>query len=167
MKRKENERNIVVNYDQEKQKYSFEKSNQNLHPNFQIAPIALRRNDIISYSTTPVQNKQILFWKFIYNSSSNNKESTFDNVLIQNLDKERIQLKTKRRIELERLANSLKINVDKIPSVNTNDFDSFIKSTVRKLLWSFRKKQTHWHYRSEWVRKNFFTKGAFWIESEL
>jgi len=128
----ENERNIVVNYDQEKQKYSFEKSNQNLHPNFQIAPIALRRNDIISYSTTPVQNKQILFWKFIYNSSSNNKESTFDNVLIQNLDKERIQLKTKRRIELERLANSLKINVDKIPSVNTNDFDSFIKSTVRK-----------------------------------
>ena len=30
------------------------------------------------------------------------------------------------------MANSLKINVDKIPSVNTNDFDSFIKSTVRK-----------------------------------
>ena len=127
-----NERNIVVSFDKEKERHIYEKSHQKLHPNFQIAPIALRRNDIISYSNTPVQSKQVLFWKFIYNSSSTDNENTFDNVLIQNLDKERIQLKTKSRNEIENLAKYLKIDVEKIPSSSSNDYNNFIKHTVRK-----------------------------------
>lgn len=127
-----NERNIGVSFDDEKAIYKYEKSYQKLHPNFQIAPIALRRNDIISYSNTPVQSKQVLFWKFIYNSSSNDNENTFDNVLIQNLDKERIKLKTKRRNEIENLAKYLKIDIEKIPSTNSNDYNSFVKHKVRK-----------------------------------
>ncbi len=136
-----NERNIIVTFDKEKDKYKFEKSYQKLHPNFQIAPIALRRNDIISYSNTPVQSKQVLFWKFIYNSSSTDNQNTFDNVLIQNLDKERIQLKTKRRNEIENLAKSLKIDVENIPSANTNEYNHFVKHKVRKGL-------TNGQYRS-------------------
>ncbi|GAK97213.1 hypothetical protein JCM19294_1259 [Nonlabens tegetincola] len=127
-----NERNINVSFDEDKQKLKFEKSNKSLHPNFQIAPIALRRNDIISYSTTPVQNKQILFWKFIYNSSSNDNENSIDNVLIQNLDTERIELKSKRRIEFENLAKSLKTEINNIPKINTNEYEAFVKNKIRK-----------------------------------
>ena len=85
----ENERDIIVQYDEDKQKINLSKSKNGLHPDFRIAPIVLRRNDIITYSSTPIQRKQVLFWSFIYSTYNDNEEGNLDKVQIQNLEKER------------------------------------------------------------------------------
>jgi recombinational DNA repair ATPase RecF len=125
----EYERNIVVQYNEEKQKVVFTKSINGLHPNFHIAPIVLRRNDIITYSSTPIQRKQMLFWSFIYSTNNDTEEGNSDVVQIQNLEKERIQLKKIRRELQEILSNSLKIPLEEIPLPN-NEFNSFVKNKI-------------------------------------
>ena len=125
------ERFIKPIYDELSDNYKLEKSFIGAHPFFQVAPIALRRNDIITYSTTPVQKKQILFWKFIYqteDSKPKEKEtSLLDNVQIQNLEKERINLKKNRRKQQSSLANKLGIAVNEIPFSDRVDFETFIR----------------------------------------
>jgi len=127
-----NKRNIVVSFDNEQEKFLLNKSNKELHPNFQIAPIVLRRSDIINYATTPVQRKQVLFWSFIYKTSSGQEANNInDKVLIQNLEKDRISIKTKRRKINEELAETLKITESDIPT-KKQEILSFIKKNIRK-----------------------------------
>jgi len=126
----ENQRDIIVSYDKQKEKTITSKSNNQLHPDFRIAPIALRRSDIITYSSTPTQRKQILFWSFIYSNSNDQNEGNLDKVQIQNLDKERIRLKTNRRELQEKLSKLLKIPIEEIP-LTENEFSSFIKNKIR------------------------------------
>lgn len=126
-----NKREIIVHFDVEKETYTLSKSVNKLHPNFQIAPIVLRRSDIINYSSTPIQKKQILFWSFIYKSDNLELvENLNDKVLIQNLEKDRIRLKSLRREKIKNLANFLKLSDSEIPSLR-NEFISFIKNKIR------------------------------------
>ncbi|SDL36217.1 AAA domain-containing protein [Salinimicrobium catena] len=126
-------RTINVNYNEEKDKLVYSKAPTGIHHNFQIAPIVLRRNDIISYSTTPVQSKQLLLWKFIYKTEgATNEDHVIDHVQLQNLDKERIRLKGRRRKNLQNLAETLGMDPDKIPSAGSNDFSLFIKNNIRR-----------------------------------
>lgn len=127
----ENERDILVGYDEEKRRIKISKSYSKLHPNFQIAPIVLRRSDIITYSSTPTQEKQLLFWSFIYKTNNYKDEGNLDKVLIQNLEKDRIQIKKKRNTLQEKLAKLLKLPLEEIP-LNKNEFNSFIKNKIRK-----------------------------------
>lgn len=123
------ERNIEVQFVEEHQKYIYTKSNQELHPNFQIAPIVLRRNDIITYSSTPIQRKQVIFWSFIYSGKNNTEKGNLDQVEIQNLESERIELKTIRRGLQEKLSKALKISIKEIPT-DSISLSSFIKTKV-------------------------------------
>lgn len=126
----ENERNIIVQYDKDKQKVNLSKSKNGLHPDFQIAPIVLRRNDIITYSSIPTQRKQVLFWSFIYSTNNDNEEGNLDKVQIQNLEIERIQLKKNRRELQEELSMLLKMPTEEIPLLD-NELNTFIKNKIR------------------------------------
>lgn len=126
----ENERNIIVRYDEEKESIQLSKSNNKLHQSFRIAPIVLRRSDIINYSSTPSQRKQVLFWSFIYDSNNNNDEGNIDKVQIQNLEQERIKLKNNRRDKQEKLAKLLKIPFEEIP-LTIDRLNAFIKNDIR------------------------------------
>lgn len=130
-----NSRDVIVHFDDEKDKYVHKRSNAQFIRNFNIAPVALRRNDIITYSLTPSEKKQILFWSFIYRATIsdniiNEELDLVDQHQINELSTERIELKNK-RIELrDNLSTLLKIPVDEIP-ITGNTFDHFIKQKIR------------------------------------
>jgi recombinational DNA repair ATPase RecF len=135
-----NERNINVEYDYEKEKILY-KTSRGLNPFFRIAPIVLRRSDIINYSNTPTIKKQILFWSFIYNTEKlnpteiSNESLDKKNMFFANqLDNELLHLKNLRRSKLNEIANNLKISLDLIPTVGTNSFNQFVKEIIKKNL---------------------------------
>jgi hypothetical protein len=126
-----NDRDLFIKYDSEKEKNVASKSVIGLHPNFKIAPIALRRSDIISYSSTPTEKKQILFWSFIYGGMSDKLEESSDKILLHSLDKERIELKKKKAIFREELAYIFKIPLEETPN-SKNEVDKFVKDRILK-----------------------------------
>lgn len=129
------ERNILVSIEDDN-KVVFEKSNNQLHPLYKIAPFILRRTDITNYSTIPIQKKQLLFWSFIYDTSKDvkteHKSFSRDKALIQSLEIERLETKKLRNNKLTDLAKVLNIAEDSIPFGNQNEFLEFIKRNIRK-----------------------------------
>ncbi len=133
------ERLIEIHYDSEKEQMQYIKSNNQLNHYFKIAPLALRRNDIINYSLTSSKQKQILFWSFIYNiqNKPTKEVDISDKNFINELNNERLNLKTRRKEILELLSTELKIPIQEIPLIGIS-LDTFIKKEIRK---GFTKKQ--------------------------
>ncbi|AYM99181.1 AAA family ATPase [Chryseobacterium sp. 3008163] len=130
-----NSRDILVDFDIEKDKHIYSRSTNPLNKYFNIAPIALRRNDIITYSLTPSEKKQVIFWTFIYRTKfpidkTEEENDLVDNNLISELSSERLELKNKRKELREKLSDILKIPVEEIPIMGTV-FDQFIKEKIR------------------------------------
>jgi hypothetical protein len=125
-------RDINIVFDAEKEKNLYEPSINGINKHFQIAPIVLRRNDIINYSLTPSDKKQILFWSFIYNTKNSDKipEDIVDKNQLNELNKEKLSLKNKRREIISNLSNLLKIEIENIPLIG-NELDHFIKNKIR------------------------------------
>jgi hypothetical protein len=123
------ERDLFIRYDSEKEKNVVTKSVSGLHRNFKIAPIALRRNDIISYSSTPAEKKQILFWSFIYSKATDNPEEGYDKTLINSIENERIELKNKKKAIREELGAILKIPFEDTPS-SKYQVDEFVSAYI-------------------------------------
>jgi predicted ATP-dependent endonuclease of OLD family len=126
-----NERDLFISYDPDKEKNVVSKSANGLHPNYKVAPIALRRSDIISYSSTPTERKQILFWSFIYNKASDNLEEGYDKSLINSFENERIEIKKKKKTIREELADICKIPLEETPNSKI-EVDSFVKDRILK-----------------------------------
>lgn len=139
-----NVRSINVEYDYEKEKIIYN-TTRGLNPFFRIAPIVLRRSDIINYSNTPTIKKQILFWSFIYNTGKlnsleiNNESLDKKNVFFENhLDNELLHLKNLRRNRLNKIAINLKISLDLIPQVGSDSFNLFVKEKIKKNLSNYQ-----------------------------
>ena len=113
------ERLIEIHYDDEKEQLQYIRSSNQLNNYFKIAPIALRRNDIINYSLTSSKQKQILFWSFIYNIQNKvpKEVDISDKNFINELNDERLNLKTLRKEIVELLSNELKIPIQEIPLI--------------------------------------------------
>ena len=125
-------RDIVVIFDNDKEKYIYNRSTNGINKSFQIAPIALRRNDIINYSLTPSERKQVLFWSFIYNTKNSDDapEEIVDANLINELNNDKLQLKNRRRELIKQISSILKIDSENIP-ISGNELDNFIKTQIR------------------------------------
>ncbi len=130
-----NLRDISVEYDNEKNKFNYNRSNTKTYSSFSIAPIVLRRNDILSYSITPKERKQILFWSFVYKTSTSfdkidSELDPADSNLVSEFSNERLQLKSARKKLIRQLSQTLKMIPEDIPMVR-NDLDHFIKNKIR------------------------------------
>lgn len=168
----ENERYIYRHIDKN-DKEIFKSSDGKTHTNFSIAPIALRRSDIISYTSMPVQKKQVLFWSFIYTTDAKPneqepKDNKLDQVVIQNLDQERIILKANRDNKREELAKVMKITLDEIPK-SLSDTQQFIHKRLRGGLnkHQYRRLQKKAVIKFENEKANRIAKDLIKIHEEL
>jgi hypothetical protein len=153
-------RDIVVIFDNDKEKYIYNRSTNGINKSFQIAPIALRRNDIINYSLIPSERKQVLFWSFIYNTknSVDTPEEIVDANLINELNNDKLQLKNRRREIIKQISSILKIASENIP-ISGNELDNFIKIQIRNGLTSSEYLKLNKNGNLKGVNKDAVKKG--------
>lgn len=125
-------RSITPQYSEKDETVHPIRSHNEMHRDFQISPIVLRRSDIIKYMQVPIQSKQLLFWSFIYNLKLKKEEILkFDSVQSQNILDKRLSLKNVRRSLLDELSNKLNLDKSLIP-VQKKPLDDFISKYVTK-----------------------------------
>lgn len=91
---------VVINED----KVFFKATDNSVNKNFSFVPIALRRNDIMTYNILSGIERQILFFKFIYNVPNDNTEN---NSLLLEIDPEIEELQEE-CVNLKRRRDELK-----------------------------------------------------------
>jgi len=130
------ERDIIMRKD-EKDFIKLHRSVEGFYSSFNIVPIVLRRSDIINYSITPTEKKQVLFWSFVYNTAQHSTNDSDlsnlnDRAIIQSLENQRIKLKKQRIDYLDSLAIVLNISKESIPFSQENKYLEFVKKVIRK-----------------------------------
>lgn len=106
--------------------------NKFLHKDFSLAPIVLRRNDIISYNMMPREKRQILFLSFLYSQYIKMEEVEKNGIYwendpyITNLKEQYISLKKQRRDEVSKLAQLCKVKSNKVPFSSTEKLNAFV-----------------------------------------
>lgn len=128
-----NIRSIKVEFDEERLNYNYSSVPSKFHPNYKLAPIVLRRNDIINYASTPTNSKQVMFLSFVYGTEDGQKPTiNKEKEIVLKLNKERLRLKKYRREKLIEISSILKVDIDKIPYGNVGKFHDFIRYEIRK-----------------------------------
>ncbi len=105
-------------------------SNAFVYPEYCIAPIVLRRNDILKFIQTPSHQKQLLFFSYIKGLYQEPKIDESEDGLREFPD-QRIRIKVLRRELVETLSKMLMIPVEKIP-LDPNKFDEFVTENIYK-----------------------------------
>ncbi|MBK8566066.1 MAG: AAA family ATPase [Saprospiraceae bacterium] len=108
--------------------YKLKLVNNQAHQNFSIAPIVLRRSDILKFIQTPSHQKQVLFFGYI-KSLIHENSTEFNIAEPAELKSEKMQLKIERRELAEKLAKQIGIASDEI-SLTPKDFDLFISEKI-------------------------------------
>lgn len=128
------ERNINVIIKHNTLKYYSD--NKFLHEDFALAPIVLRRNDIISYSIIPGEKRQVLFLSFLYSQFIKLDDVEKNSIhwehdpYITSLKDKYILLKRQRRELASRLAILCNTKVSKLPYENSEKLKSIIYNNL-------------------------------------
>ena len=120
------ERHIQI--EKEEDTYKLKLVNSQAHQNFCIAPIVLRRSDILKFIQTPSHQKQVLFFGYIRSLTQENS-SEFITAEPAVFNEAKMQLKIARRELVKKLAKKIGIAADEI-SLNSKDFDLFISEKI-------------------------------------
>lgn len=111
--------------------------NKFLHKDFSMAPIVLRRNDIISYNIMPREKRQILFLSFLYSQFIKMEEVEKYSIYwendpyITNLKEQYINLKNQRRDEVSKLAQLCKVKSNKVPFSTAEKLNAFVNQYLK------------------------------------
>lgn len=114
---------IVVNED----KVFFKATDNSMNKYFSFVPIALRRNDIMTYNILSGIERQILFFKFIYNVPNDNKED--DSKILLEIDPEIEELQEE-YVNLKRRRDELKVILGKKIGVSPSRFSINDKEAI-------------------------------------
>lgn len=116
---------------------SYDLDNKIIHPSFSLAPIALRRNDIYSYGMIPREQRQVLFFKFLYHNIGvsitdfiNHSVYWKDDPVILNLKDKYLDIKAIRKDYIDRLETVLGIERNDIPFGANKYFSNFIQECL-------------------------------------
>jgi hypothetical protein len=122
------ERQIQV--DNEEGANKFKLVNNKAHQDFSIAPIVLRRSDILKFIRTPSHQKQVVFFSYIKNLT---QESSSEPIAEEfpELNVEKLQLKITRRELVDKLAEKVGVSVDEI-LIGKSQFDLFVSEKIYK-----------------------------------
>ena len=118
------ERGINVYFREDKVIYQATDQTPNEH--FSVVPIALRRNDILTYNILSKVERQILFFKFIYQLPDNSKN---DEKLLLEIDPEIEDLKEECR-KIKKRREELKVKLAYLIGVNPHRFSINEKSAI-------------------------------------
>lgn len=108
--------------------YRLKLVNSQAHQDFSIAPIVLRRIDILKFIQTPSHQKQVLFFGYIKSLIQENSIE-FNTTEPTELKIEKMELKIERRELVEKLAKKIGITSDEI-SVSPKEFDLLISDKI-------------------------------------
>lgn len=118
------QRLISIVIDEESGNMTTSISNNDLHPSYSRTPIALRRNDIISYNMTPEAQRQLLMLQFMYNTSIESKLSKDPEVI--ELDAKRLKFRHAREEILKKIPSVLDISMEDLRA-NQNNIEQLIR----------------------------------------
>lgn len=117
-----------------------------IHPNFSLVPVVLRRNDIINYSVIPREQRQILFFKFLYPKYYPKLDDIVvysgcweNDPVILSLKDEYIELKKKRRLYVSDLEEFIGVDKSNIPFGENKKFSNYILQCLGRR--KYRKKE--------------------------
>jgi hypothetical protein len=99
----------------------------NGHPEFQVAPIALRRKDILAFLETPEEQRQAVFIDFFRHAAAG--AGIPDSEETRGLKEKQLQLKNKRRSVLRMLATRVGVATKDIP-IRPDEIDAFVRIHV-------------------------------------
>ena len=122
------------------QKYGLEVkcTDQILLTEFSIVPVVLRRSDIISFGYMPREERQVLFFSFFYdnhrtlNDVEKNAIHWKNSPYIISLKDKYVDLKKRRREEVNKLAKLLATDSSNIPYGEKNVFLDYISKIINK-----------------------------------
>ena len=112
------ERRMIIDYDEENVDYKISSNDYSPNPKYSLSPIALRRNDIISYNMTKEAERQLLLLQFMYHENIDNKLSK-DPVVLE-IDKKVLFHKRERDRILEEIPKVVDISVETLRENSTN-----------------------------------------------
>ena len=103
-------RSIYVELDKDSLSYHIINNDEEMNPSFNICPIVLRRNDIISYNMTEEERRQTLMLQFMYDVDIENKLDNDPEIR----KKHNLQVieKNNRRNIIQRITKLIKIDGD-------------------------------------------------------
>lgn len=99
------------------------------YEDYKIAPIVLRRSDILLFWDTPEHQRQTVFTDISLNSNATQAPEEFQNERLTEFEKERTKLKDERRRNADKLAHTLGISAAEI-NFATNELAKLIKEHV-------------------------------------
>ena len=120
----EQTRQILVGQDEDTGGVTFKTSDEHFNPSYSNAPIALRRNDIISYNMTPEAQRQILMLQFVYNSDIKSKFSK--DPLVAELESKQLKLRRDRDEVLKKLSGVIDISFEEL-KLNSSNIEQYIR----------------------------------------
>jgi hypothetical protein len=119
------------------------------HPQFQLAPIALRRKDILTFLETPEEQRQIVFLDFFRYGLSG--PPLPDSEETRELKELQLRLKNERRSVLGTLLTRLNISPDNAPKT-PEELDQFVRTHVYRGL--SRRQRSAMEFRGQNLRLN-------------
>lgn len=153
----ENERGIRVTFKEDETK--IEMDNKRMHNDFSVVPIALRRNDIISFNLIPKERRQVLFFSFLYNHRATASQLLEDNIRLEDdpyilaKKEEYTEIKHKRVDVVNELSSRLEISVNDIPFSSNPKLNAFFKGTYTT--------ETKSHYTKKGKKKTILSSVSY------
>lgn len=126
------QRCIGKNYIQKEEEVleSFKLNDERRYKQFNIAPLVLRRADILRFLETPDEKRQIVFRDYRFRQETFEEDEPSSIVRdIEALEMQRLEKKKRRRDLVEKLAKRIAVEPNDIP-LSLKDFDQFVRKKV-------------------------------------
>jgi Protein of unknown function (DUF2813) len=99
-------------------------------PNYAVAPVALRRDDVVRFWSTPESQRQTVFIEF-FRRPSGGRWVPLPEEERAALETERLRLKRERRDQLGAMLEDVDIRRDSVPLDSLTSFDAFVTKTFQ------------------------------------